>query len=39
VDVKRQRKKAEDRPVWVVILQVALIILKGPYVKDEDEVQ
>jgi hypothetical protein len=37
MDVKRWRKKAEDRPVWAIILKEALLKLWGPYAEEEEE--
>ena len=34
--VKRWRKKAEDRSVWVIILKEVLVKLLGPYANKED---
>jgi hypothetical protein len=35
MDVKRWRKKAEDRSVWVIMLKEALVKLQRPYVSAE----
>jgi hypothetical protein len=37
MDVKRCRKKAEDRSVWAIVLKVALVKMLGPYANEEEE--
>jgi hypothetical protein len=36
IGVKRWRKKAEDRSLWVIILHEALVKLYGPYAKKKE---
>jgi hypothetical protein len=37
MDVKRWKKKAEDSPIWAIILKEVLVELQGPYADEEEE--